>query len=40
MDSFATIASVVLTVLDCAWRLMVLFTLMEIADRMGAKKSK
>jgi hypothetical protein len=40
MDTFAAIASVSLLVLDCAWRLMVLFVLMEIAERLTVKKPK
>ena len=40
MEVFTATASVILMVLDCAWRLVVLFTLFEIAERLTAKKPK
>ena len=40
MEVFTATASVILMVLDCAWRLVVLFVLLEIADRLTAKKPK
>ena len=40
METFSAISSVALLILDCAWRLAILFTLMEIADRLTVKNRK